>query len=373
MVITLAEMGGAQRQVLDISRELVRQGYEVTIAAGTDYNDLFHSAETGSPRVPVLRLPHLTRSIRLGHDCFAFLEIYRAIKKVKPDLVHAHSSKAGALCAVAAKMVGVKIVFTAHGFVFRENIVWWKKIIFKHIERFASLFRDHVIAVSQSDAIAAIASRVVARDKISVIHNGLNPLLEQKILPATEARALLSQWAGTDLRPYKIVLSIANHYPPKNIPLLVRAFELVVRSVPEARLVSIGDGRERVVCEKIIKDTPILQNKVFLVGKKQTACKILRGADLFAVSSSKEGFPYAILEAKMAGTPIVATRVGGIPEMVRDDDITLVVPQDQEELANAMVRVLRHGAGARPQLSEEFTLAGMVERVLEVYEKVLEK
>ena len=235
-------------------------------------------------------------------------------------------------------------------------------------ERIASWFRAYVIAVSQSDYDAAIAQRIISPTKLITILNGIDEHLAEQLLESTPAREQLSAWAGVDLKNTRVAVAIANLYPAKNIPLLIQAFDFVVRRISDARLVIIGDGQQRGECEKILKNVPDLAKKVFLVGKHPDAYKILRGADVMCLASTKEGMPYAVLEAQLAGTPVVATRVGGVPEMGEEPLLRLVVPHSAEMLADAIAQTLRENKRGSGILQKKFTLSGMVNAIEAVYQ-----
>lgn len=373
MIITEGDLGGAQRHVLDVSRELTRRGHEVSIAVGGVFTELERAAAAGDTVVPIIRLKHVVRDIQPLTDVRGLFEIYRLVKKVQPDIVHCHSSKVGALASVAGRLAGAGVVYTAHGFVFREELPMHTKVFYQWVERVASLFRHKVIAVSESDAEAARTRRVVNAKKLEVIPNGIDVELDEQLFDALVAKKILGEWCGTDLSGTKIILSIANFYPVKNIPLLIKAFDFVAPRVPEARLILVGDGLQRQMCEKIVKENQKLSHKVFFVGKRMDAYRVLRAADVLCLASTKEGMPYVVLEAKLAGTPVVATRVGGVPEMGEGPDLHLVVPHSAEMLSDAIVEVLREGKSAhRSKLPHVFTLSGMVDAVEEVYRQVVE-
>ncbi len=372
MVITEGDLGGAQRHVLDASRELIRRGHVVTIAVGGTATEMEKAAATESPVVSVRRVPYLARPIRLMQDVRVIIALFKLVKELKPDIVHCHSSKAGAVGSVAGKLAGARVVYTAHGFVFREELSPKIKFLYRWVEIIASWFRDKVITVSRSDAEEAIRRHIVPARKIVTIQNGIDEMLAATFYSRANARATLSEWCGNDVSANKLVVAIANMYPAKNVPLLIRAFEFVYRRLPDARLIVIGDGKERPQCEKIIADTPALQKTVFLVGKRTDAYRILRGADVLCLSSTKEGLPYVILEAKLAGTPVVATRVGGVPEMGEAPQLTLVVPHSAEMLSEAIVETCRNPRPpAEGRLEHQFTLVGMVDAIEDVYEQVM--
>lgn len=372
MVITEGDLGGAQRNVLDISRELTRRGHEVTIAVGGTFTELSDAAEADALPIPVIRLRHTFRSIKPLTDFRGLIEIFRLVRSMRPDIVHCHSSKVGVLASIAGRLAGARVVYTAHGFVFQEELPFHVKFLYQLVEKFTTLFRHKVITVSQSDADAARAKHVVVNPKkLIVIPNGIDLSLEQQMLDPVAARSVITEWCGADLLGLRIVLSIANFYPAKNLPLLVRAFEFVLPRVPEARLVLVGDGAQRAECEEIVRQNLKLTKSVFFAGKQPDAFRVLRAADVLCLSSTKEGMPYVVLEAKLAGTPIVATRVGGVSEMGEGPDMRLVVPHSAEMLSDAIVEVLRSEKLPRGHVPWTLTLRGMVDAIEVVYHDVL--
>ncbi len=370
LVITEADLGGAQRHVLDVARHLLSRGHQAIIVVGGEHTELTSAAGSLTPAIPTLRVRSMRREIRVVSDVRAFIQLWRLMRTLRPDVVHCHSTKAGVLGSIAGRLSGAAVVYTAHGFVFREERSTMTRWLYRWVERIATWFRHRVIAVSKSDAEIAVAHNVVPVEKMTTIHNGIDAAIADTMLSRDAARIELSTWCGVPLHDKKIALSIANLYPAKNIPLLLRAFEFVVRREPHTRLVVIGDGEQRGACENFIERTPALRDTVFFVGKRVGAARILRGADVLCLSSTKEGLPYVILEAKLAGVPVVATRVGGVPEFGEGPDLKLVVPHSAEMLAEAITQMLRDGAGVITPLSANFTLAGMTAEIERVYAEI---
>ncbi|MCX6781060.1 MAG: glycosyltransferase [Candidatus Magasanikbacteria bacterium] len=371
MVVTEGNLGGAQRHVLDISRELTRRGHQIIIAVGGIHTELVEAADSGLPKISVVRLRNVVRSVRFSDDIKALIELYRLIRRERPDVVHCHSSKVGVLASIAGRLAGARVVYTAHGFVFRENLGFLKRALYRWAEKFSSYFRNKIIAVSKSDADAARAAHVIAHKKIITIPNGIDVALADQLLTPEEARKKMGAWCGVDFSGADLVVSIANFYPVKNLPLLIRAFEFVVPRIPHARLVLIGEGEQRAMCERLVSENHTLQGKVFFAGKRPDAFEILRGADLVCLSSTKEGMPYVVLEAQLAGTPVVATRVGGVPEMGEGENLKLVVPHSAEIFSDAIVEMLRRDKnGSEKTAHKLFTLREMVDAIEAVYQSL---
>lgn len=375
-IITQAEIGGAQKHVIDLSSELRKTGaFECKGASEPNENFVKILKENGVEFSPIKRLQ---RSINPLSDLFAFVEIYNLIKSRKPDIVHLHSSKAGVLGALVGKLAGTKkIVFTAHGWVFNEKLPWFKKGLYILISRLAALFQDAIICVSEYDKIAALKYRVAPERKLFVIHNGID-FEKLNFLDKTESREFFQKATSYKLQATSCLIgSIANLYKNKAIDIFVEAAKLIQDSMPRQNFtfLVIGEGKERESLESRIKNCE-LKNKFFLVGAVPEAWKYLKAFDVFVLPSLKEGFPYVILEAMAAGLPIVASRTGGIPEMIEDGENGLLIkPGDAKELAEAILKLSQDGDMAKKLTSEaertvkeRFGLKEMVRKTTEVYE-----
>lgn len=381
-IITQAEIGGAQKHVVDLSSELQKTGeFECEVASESNENFAKILKENGVEFSPIKRLQ---RSINPFSDLFAFFEIYNIIKSRKPDIVHLHSSKAGVLGALACKAMGVKkIVFTAHGWVFNEKLPWFKKRLYVLISRFAALFQDAIICVSEYDKTAALKYKIAPANKLFVIHNGID-LSKLDFLTKEQATDKLSEILNSKFpipytlnpKPY-LIGTVANLYKNKAIDVLIEAAKLISETKPEQNFtfIVIGEGKERKNLESRIKNYE-LKDKFFLVGSVAEAWKYLKAFDIFVLPSLKEGFPYVILEAMAAGLPIIASKVGGIPEMIEDGRSGLLInPGDAKELAGAILKLFQEretakklGDEAERTVKEKFGLAEMVRKTMEVYE-----
>ena len=196
-IITSADGGGAQKYVLDLAER-----FGGGIAAGNEKSDLFEQArKLGLAVYPV---NSLKRSISPINDIRAIFEIRRIIKSVNPDIVHLNSSKAGVLGGIAAKLAGKKVIFTAHGMYYFTNTPPLKKWAYTWAEKIAALFWDQIIAVSKQDADLALKHKHCGAKNISVIYNGLPPII---FLSKDHARQQLGARAGpNDRRLHSAIL-----------------------------------------------------------------------------------------------------------------------------------------------------------------------
>jgi glycosyltransferase involved in cell wall biosynthesis len=306
-------------------------------------------------------------------DGAAIFEIYSLIKKFSPEIVHLNSSKAGTLGAISAKLAGVKrVIYTVHGFVFLEPLTPGKKTFYIWAERISSMCKDQIICVSEYDREQGLRYRIAPEKKFVTIHNGIEAG-PGHFMDRAAARLWLSQKLGQPLNDRMVLGTIANFYATKGLGYFISAAALIHKKYPEIQFVIIGDGIERPALEKHIEQYG-LKDAMYLPGQIPDAPRYLKGFDMYINSSVKEGFPYSILEAMAAGLPIVATRVGGVAEMLLEHCGVLVEPRQTEALASAIMKIIGFkqllldlGKNAEQLVAREFTLTRMLEKTLTVY------
>jgi glycosyltransferase involved in cell wall biosynthesis len=343
-IVTSADGGGAQKYVLDLA-----QHFGGDIAAGTQSQELYDQAARAGVKTHPLH--HLKREVSPRHDFLAIFEIAALIRRIKPDLVHLNSSKAGFLGSLAGRMAGTRVLFTAHGFFYFKRAPWLTRTVYAALEKFASLFRDQIIAVSDEDKNQALEHGIIQPAHIATVHNGISPVA---FLSKADARNTLN------LDPARILTGcIAQLYNRKAIDVLIEAVALLPNEI-RGQFVVLGDGPEQAALEALIAARG-LQENFLLMGFVPNAVSYLKGFDLFVLSSRREGFPYVILEALQAGLPIVATNVGGVAEALAEAGF-LVNPDAPAELAAALTQVLgalhRHGTEHFSELSRQSKIRG---------------
>lgn len=360
-IITSADGGGAQTYVLSLAKH-----FSGAIAVGTKNNRLFQEAtQAGLETYP---LSHLKRAINPWSDFLAILEIRQLIKDLKPDIVHLNSSKAGVLGSFASVGLKIKVIYTAHGFVFNEPRFWPVKTFFLALEKVASSYRDYIIAVSEADRALGLKFGLITTDKISVVYNGIAPI---NFLSSGEARLKLNLTAD------KIIIgTVANFYKTKGLDILIEAVSLLPADLVEkCRFVILGDGPEKNNIRLMLENLEL--TKLFtLPGGIENADIYVKAFDVFVLPSRKEGFPYVILEAMQAGLPIVATDVGGVKEALGDAGI-LTPPEDPVKLAEAITNLinnhdLREALSAKAlKQSQNFTEEKMLAETEKIYRRLL--
>ncbi|MEK7623731.1 MAG: glycosyltransferase [Patescibacteria group bacterium] len=329
--------GGAQKYVFDLAYAL-KDTFDVTIAVGEPrgQNDLQKKAKDFG--INVRQLTHLVRPFSPLHDLLTIFELNRLYGELKPNIVHLNSSKASILGSLAGQMSNVKcqmsIIYTVHGWVFDEPLSWVKKNFYRLAEKITAKQKDKIIVLSKLDQDTATNLLSIEQEKIPLIPHGLPPLT---LIEKQTARSIIKKnykfsisdnalWVGT----------IANFYPTKGLDILISAISECKKDIPNMQFLIFGDGPERQNLESGIWNLE-LNDRIHLVGFVPEAAQFLSAFDLFVLPSRKEGFPYAILEARVAGLPIIAAAVGGVTSLLENyPTATLVPPNDVQALSQAL-------------------------------------
>jgi glycosyltransferase involved in cell wall biosynthesis len=376
-IITQGENGGAQKNVFDLAT-FANDKFEVTVATGEVQSEKDNwlknkLLENGFESSQLYNFKNLIRNISPIHDLKAFLEIYNYIKKENFDIVHLHSSKAGVLGSLAGKLAGAKVVYTVHGFVFQEPMSILKKYFYIFAEILSSFFIDYHICVSQKD-LKIGEQKYILRDpkRYNVIYNGINANANL-LLEKDAARKFITKKIEQGLDEDDVIFgTIANLYVAKGLTYYVQAAKILKEKVGEKFVcVIFGEGKLHTELENKIKELGLDQN-FYLLGRTENAVQYLPGLDAFVLPSVKEGLPYALVEATLAELPIIATNVGGIPEMSRNFKMNLVEAKNPQELSDEMLLLTDKQArnAAKSSFNEIFSLNKMAEKTLEVYRKL---
>lgn len=365
--ITKSNFGGAQRYVFDLARSLVARGFDVAIVCGAS-GTLVDKLNTSGIRV--ITLPKLKRDVSVFGDIRVFFSLIKILREEKPDILHLNSSKMSGIGALAGQIMRIPhIVFTAHGWEFNAPRPQWQRWIIRFFSTLIVLLADRTIAVSS----AIKRDLCVMQNKIHVIHNGIETPV---FLDKEAARDTIIEHSKTPIDAAGFwFVTIAELHPVKGLDIAIDAFSKAARSIPDAHYVIIGEGQERVSLTGYIHAHG-LDGRVHLVGFIPDAVRYLKATDVFILPSRSEGLGYVILEAGMASLPVVASNVGGIPEIITSGvDGILVAPDNVHKLANIMT-ILAHDERMRNDLGhtlhkrvlDHFSLARMIADTIAVYE-----
>lgn len=301
-LITKATQGGAQRYVYDLATRVGAHGYTPVVAFGTEGR---LSKDLAAHAVALYPIPALARNIALLSDIASFIRILRCIRDIAPDVVHLNSSKAAGLGALAARIRRVpRIVFTVHGWPFKEERILPVRFFIYILSWLTALLSHHVIVVSASDKERGERMWFV-KNRIQHIPLGREPLTP---LPPHDAfRAVFGSATPPRITPDTLrIVSIAELTANKGIAFGIAAIAHLAERGVDCIYVVVGDGEERARLEADARRLGV-QERVFFTGYMQDASRFLTGFDVYLLPSIKEGMPYVLMEARMAGVPIVAT------------------------------------------------------------------
>lgn len=368
-IITKSNFGGAQRYVYELATGLPPEHTEAVVACGG--NGLLKD-KLESVGIRTVTIKSFERDINLSKELHSMYELYTLIKKECPDVIHLNSSKAGGSGALVARLCGVKnIIYTAHGWPFYEprNIVWRSLVWF--FSYLTTLLVHHVIVVSRHDYDGAHMPGLI--HKIRLIHTALPEIVFES---KENARATLFPSSVIDAHKDDLwLVSTGEHTRNKNLGALVNALaHLRELGHNNLFLTIMSDGEERAQLENIVTLYG-LQSRVYFTGFVPEARTFLRAFDIFLMPSWKEGFPYGLLEAGAAGLAVVASNVGGIPEVIEHGNTGyLTDPYTPATLTEALTTLVTdpttlHALGAtlRTRVTTTFRIETMRKHTYALY------
>lgn len=374
-VITKGNSGGAQKYVFDIATNLPKEKFEPIVACGTK-EGAFLLEKLKEDGIRTIELKDSEREIKIKNDFKTAKELINIIKKEKPNIIHLNSSKIGLLGSLAVLYFKIstsdskpKSIFTAHNWAFNyEGNSIISNFIYYLSHYFTVLFCDTTICVSEKIK-NDIAWFPFVQNKIKVVYNGIS---EFELLSKEESRSILAS-KNTNKN---IILSIGELHKNKGLDTALKGIAMLPIEIREKIIYCIaGNGEERGNLEKLV-DELNLKNIVRFLGFVPDAKKLISGCDIFLLPSRTEAFPYAILEAGFAKSPIIATSVGGIPEIIHDmQNGILVHPKNPKEIAEAILYMIDHpekmsefGSEIRKTVTNFFSLDKMLQDTTRLYD-----
>jgi len=373
-LITSSEYGGAQKYVFDLASNLPQAEYQAIVAAGNGDGELF-SRLADFPTVKTVKILNLKRLPGPLTAWRCLKEIIKLLIQEKPDVLHLNSSMAGCLGSWAAKVykkntkASLKVAYTVHGWMFLEP-GFLKSQIYLLAEKITAKWKDAFIVLSERDLKIGVRKKIAPKNKFVKIYNGLNDKAPCFLTKETARKILPAEFQKDNL---PVIGTIANFYHTKGLQYLIEAARLLKEKNKNINFIIFGDGPEKKKLEKQIAESNLEKN-IFLAGRIPSAAQYLAAFDIFVLPSVKEGLPYAILEAMAAGLPIVATNVGGIPELIENNVSGILVElKNPTAMAKAIENLVRDedkqknlAKNARRSI-ERFSLKSMLFQTLALY------
>jgi glycosyltransferase involved in cell wall biosynthesis len=330
-------IGGPAIHVILLTAGLEQRGYRTRLVVGKETpregNMLSLAAAKG---VQCEAMAGLGREIQPVADLRAFFGLVRLIRDFRPAIVHTHTAKAGLLGRLAARLAGVPVVVhTFHGHVLRGYFGPVKSAVFRGLEAALGRLADAIVAVSDAVKDDLVTLGIADGRRIRVVPLGLD--LEAFTAPLRKG-ALRSDWNVPESAP--LVGMVGRLVPIKDVPTFLAAAARVRQARPECRFALVGDGEERARLEALTREMG-LHDAVTFHGWHPDMTAVYGDLDVVVNCSRNEGTPVALIEALAAARPVVATKVGGTPDLLGENERGILVPpSDPEALARAILETL---------------------------------
>lgn len=353
------DLGGAQIHVRDLASALTESGHEVVVLAGGGGVLARQLKERG---VEVISLRHMARPIRPLNDLRALRELTGHLRRIRPDIISTHSSKAGILGRIAGKRLGIPTITTAHGWLFDHPPVGRRQRTVWSIEKRMAPLARRIVTVCESDRQLAIDSGVSDPERFVTIYNAMPDVAD-------------SLRADPSANPPRLLM-VARFAPQKDHATLFRALATLLDLDWTLDLVGSGPQEETV---RALAGSLGLSDRIRFLGMREDVPRLIAESQAYLLISHWEGFPRSILEALRGGLPVVATDVGGVREAVLDGGTGFIVPENDDVLLADRLKLLiedpdlraRMGRAARAHYEEHFTFDRLTDEALSLYETVL--
>ncbi len=371
-VVTRMDWGGAP-DIVRILCESLETSYEVKLIIGPSKH-LAEKTRLFLDRFKdnVIVVPHLRRDINPIWDFLALVKLFLLFKKERFDIIHTHTAKAGFLGRIAGWLAGIpRIIYMPHGHVFYGYFGLLMSRVAITVERVVAYTTDKIMVLTELAKRDLIAFKVTTPDKIIVINSGLE--LENYRESVVDVQSKKNELQIEE--DISVVGVIGRLEPVKGHKYFIEAARMVIEELPKVKFLIVGDGSLRNDLESQCEELGVLDKCIF-TGWKEDVSSILSMLDILVLPSVNEAVGRILIEAGACGVPVVATNVGGVPEIVRDNETgVLVAPGSPEDLARAMIDLLNSedkrqqmSIAAEEWIDDRFSAHRMVEEVSNSYD-----
>jgi len=387
-IITRLDMGGSAQNTLLTALHHDSRHYNVWLIKGSTLESAMTKAETKlvedqletakKQGIKIIDVPSLVRRISPINDLRALVSLFRLMRKLEPHIVHTHTSKAGILGRLAAWLARVPtIIHTPHGHVFYGHFGRLLSRIFLQVEKLLGRITHHQIALTPEESNDYLNLGVAKSNNISVIHSGVDLNCFKR--SATESNPKRNELGIPS--DYLVVGYVGWLIPIKGVTYLVNAMAEVVQRHPNSLLLLVGKGDEKgeeeTKLSKQVENLGIADNVRFL-GWRPDVDEIMSCFDIFVLPSLNEGMGRVLVEAMATGLPIVASSVGGIPDLVKDGENGLLVPPANAGALEQAISDLLSDKSRRKHMGETgkkmcrpYSVEAMVDKIDILYSRLL--
>ena len=361
-IISTLDVGGVETQLSELVKRLNREKYNITVCCITRGGLL-----EGRIKEAGIKLVILKRKFKF--DPSIIFQMVRLIKREKIDLVHTYMFTANTWGRIAAVLANVHVIIASE----RNAIPWRKKILHILIDRFLSRYTDVIVCNSNFIKRVNTKRASISEKKFTVVYNAVDIKQFSPEINSDMIRREFSMPPGVP-----VVGMVARLHSCKGHQYLLKAAVEVIKGLPEVKFVLVGDGELREELENSAMRLGISKNIIF-TGNREDVPQLIQLFNVAVLSSIHEGFGNFLIEAMACSKPVVATNVGGIPEVVKNEETGILVPpENPEALAEGIIRLLRNkeesrrmGLAGRRRVEQYFDIKLKVRKVEEIYDKLI--
>jgi len=375
-LITRLIVGGAQENTMYTADLLDKNKFNVSIISGQQTGSEGSLIEEVIKRgIKLSIFPELVREINPIKDTFALVKLIIHLKAEKPQIIHTHSSKAGILGRLAAKIAGIPIIIhTVHGWSFHDQMPVITKIIYIILERLSAIFSDALICVSERDIEKGLSSHIGEKNKYSLIRSAI-PL--EEFQKSSSNRLKIRKELGIPEQS-TVIGNIGRFSEQKNPLDWIKIAAKIANQDPDCRFLMVGDGPLRQKVLSLCHDL-MIQDRLVLPGLRRNVPELFSAIDVFLLTSLWEGLPRVIPQAMSMEIPVIAYQIDGIDEVIIHGETGyLVKPGMISEAANYCIQLINNpsirlamGSKGKKHIDKDFDISLMIHDIENLYIELL--
>jgi glycosyltransferase involved in cell wall biosynthesis len=365
LVITRLDRGGSAELTMQLAAGLRRHGYQVTLISGKTIEPSWNPYQYAqNNNFSIVFIDSLVRPLHPVRDLTAFFRLHKIFRQIRPDILHTNSSKAGLLGRLAGRLCKIRQIYhSPHGHIFYGYYKRFISKIFIILEKYVAHYTDKILNLTEHGRQDHINEKIGRPEKFRVSSCGVDlaPYLD---------------FPSRNLRPRQdskiSVIWIGRIVPIKNLQLLLDALVELKKEKYQIDTKIVGDGPLRAEAEQFVQKEN-LQNITFL-GYRQDIPELLSQSDILILTSQNEGFGRVLVEAMASGLAIIATRVGGVPDIIKNGiNGFLIEPSNQNQLAVSILVLIKNSkmrqkmGTVNRKNAEFYSLNNYINRVMEIY------